>query len=566
LQIDDLPVYGFGLPKPDAVGEFITGLKVSDLSNRDLANLDAAQPKPEDQHEAAFFRRSIDAIDNLVRFLRGVELRAEDYRRLQADAAATRQRMQDAMQVLAGSMQAINTRLAEVRHDLSVALALRAEEATRLVALVERRRAVLRDRVEFLVFRRPRLTHSLADVPRLALQPSAIDDPVPRCRQDDDTRHSPPAELLAMVDTLKDVPSRWWRPMRHEFYRFDRLDDLQRLADEAGKRLGQKRTKKLFVDEARSFTGKMIEDSFDLFERRLEFADEKARKGWLGLEASNWKQAQAWLQDVVAVRDILVAAPASHPMSLLAARLLDDVGGVAACLHAALCETPATQRLKWANTFSQLDRPLSLRQLSSLPGFGQGLGNTEGQDMIAWRRMQSMVDWLFAQVADEAEPVQAIDDLVRVCVLLAAHAPVKRIISARLRRPAPAVPGAVLDLAVDPKHARVGLQVLVHAAKTKEIIARGVVHDMHAQGVIAHITQVMTAQVMQIDASMQVQLQQGPALSTPAAAALDVQALKGKLGVDAEPGASMKSSARSWAEEEAASGVWKNNRQDLAWR
>ena len=72
--------------------------------------------------------------------------------------------------------------LAEVRHDLSVARSLRAEEQSRVDALVARRKAILAEQVPYLVFRRPRFTLTLQDVPLIAAQPADIVDPVPACR------------------------------------------------------------------------------------------------------------------------------------------------------------------------------------------------------------------------------------------------------------------------------------------------------------------------------------------------------------------------------------------------
>lgn len=516
LVIDDLPVFGFG---KTVEGKVKTDLKVSDLD--DAEDLDAGEPSGNDLHEAAYFKRTIDSIDNLVRFLRGVELRTEDYRRLQGDVSATRERLQAAAQALYSETDRIGTRLAEVRHDLSVALALRAEEVARLAALVERRRTVLRERVPYLVFRRPRLAQGFAEVPRLALQPAVVDDPVPRCRSG---QHAMPAELQAMVDTLRDVPARWLRPLVRDFGRFDQLDDLTKLLGRARERLAVPLSlpSPLGVrGGAGSATGLLLGERLAQHERQLTAVHAESHTLLPQTEATNWKQALLQVQQVVAIRDIVAVAPSSHPVTLRAAGLLDDIAGVAACLHDALCQTPAALRLHWAERFSQLDAPVSLRQLSTLPGFGRlspGTGSTDSLDPIAWRRMQALVDWLFAQVIDEPVPVRAIDDLVRVCVLLSAHAPVKRIVSARLRRPVPAIRGSLLDLALEVAQARVGGQVLVYSSATQQVIARAVIEDLHPEGASARITQVMAQQVITLDATMRVQIQTGPDLSSPATA------------------------------------------------
>jgi hypothetical protein len=77
-----------------------------------------------------------------------------------------------------------------------------------------------------------------------------------------------------------------------------------------------------------------------------------------------------------------------------------------------------------------------------------------------------------------------------------------------------------MELDLDPRVARIGMQVLIHAPQTSVVIARAVVEDIAADGGVARITQVLTAQ-QTIDQNHRVQLQSGPALSTNAAAKAD---------------------------------------------
>jgi hypothetical protein len=159
-----------------------------------------------------------------------------------------------------------------------------------------------------------------------------------------------------------------------------------------------------------------------------------------------------------------------------------------------------------------------LRSLTVLPDYGN---EATGVDFIQWRQMQKLVDWLFLQVDADDDAVQAINDLVRVCLLLSAHAPVKRILSARIKRPVPAVLDTRFELELDPSTARIGMQVLVHAPQTNVVIARAVVEDIARGGGLARITQVMAATPTTIDASHRVMLQSGPALSSAGAARAD---------------------------------------------
>ncbi|HET8748957.1 MAG TPA: hypothetical protein VFM98_25410, partial [Ramlibacter sp.] len=509
LVVDDLPVYGYRKEgaedaTPVTAGDLLRGAGIIDEDGVDVGT---------DLHEAVYFRRGIEAIDNTIRFLRGMELRAEDYRRLQADAKAARERIAGVAVRIQELQAALALRLAEVRHDLSVARALRDEEQARVDALVARRRAILAEQVPYLVFRRPRFTPVLQDVPLLAAQPADVADPVPRCRGE---VHDAPPELLAMVDTLRDVPVRWLRPIAQVFVKLDRIADVQRVVTQAQQRvvlagMVQPVGGLGVVEGAHTGTGRMLADTFDRQVERVTRSSQEAARHLASFDASSWRQAVGQVQQIATLRDLLQAGTRQREVSLAASGLLDDIAGVAACLHAAFCTVPPATRLRWAELFSQLDAAVSLRLLTVLPGFGD---ESLGVDSIAWRQMQRMVDWLFAQVADEAPAQDAINDLVRVCLLLAAHAPVKRILSARIRRPVPAVVDARLDIEIDPQVTRIGMQVLVHSPTTQVLLARAVVEDLADGVATARITHAPAGPAVTLDASLRVQVQAGPPLTT----------------------------------------------------
>ncbi|MFG6413310.1 hypothetical protein ACG02S_05300 [Roseateles sp. DC23W] len=509
LVVDDLPIYGYRKPTGDdptrvTAGDLLGG---ADLSDEDAADVGT------DLHEAVYFRRGIDAIDNTIRFLRGMELRAEDYRRLQADAKAARERIAGVTTRLQDLLAALALRLAEVRHDLSVARALRDEEQARLAALAAKRRAILAEHVPYLVFRRPRVTLALQDTPLLAAQPADVADPVPRCRND---AHDAPPELMAMVDTLRDVPVRWLRPIADVFVKLDRITDIERVVAQAQQRvfLGQAvSTVSLLgvANGAHTATGLMLATTFERHTERIAQSYQDSARQLVGFDATSWRQAIEPVQRIANVRDLLQVGTQRREVTLAAAQLLDDVAGVSACLHAAFCTVPPATRLRWTALFSQLDAAVSLRLLTVLPGFGN---ESLGVDHITWRQMQRMVDWLFAQVADEAPAQDAMNDLVRVCLLLAAHAPVKRIISARIRRPVPAIVNTRLDIAIDPAITRIGMQVLVHAPSTQTLLARAVIEDLADGVATARITYAPAGPAVTLDATLRVQVQAGPPLTT----------------------------------------------------
>ncbi|MEI8029445.1 MAG: hypothetical protein WCH35_06665 [Comamonadaceae bacterium] len=544
MVVNDLPVFGYQKsgtatnPTTVSAAELMAqGSTVTDVDGAELST---------DLHEAVYFRRGIEAIDNTIRFLRGMELRAEDYRRLQSDAQSARQRISAVIGLIQSALASLSMRLAEVRHDLSVAQALREEEQSRVDALLARRRAILVEQVPYLVFRRPRLTLTLQDLPLLATQPAVVDDPVPRWRSES---HEAPAELTAMVDTLRDVPVRWLLPIARIFVKLDRVIDIEQVVMQAQQRLvqhekGSYASKAVKVLEGeQTSTGAMLADTFERHAQRIVKSYDDAAVQLTRFDASSWRQAIEPVQSLATMRDLMQAGSLRREVTLAASGLLDDVAGVASGLHASLCSVPPATRLRWAEAFSQLDPSVSLRVLTVLPGFGD---ERLGVDYIVWRQMQQMVDWLFAQVSSDAGAQDAINDLVRVCLLLASHAPVKRIISARIRRPVPAIVNTRLDIEIDPKLTRIGMQVLVYAPATQTPVARAVIEDLANGGATARITHVPDAVLLTLDSSLRVQVQSGPPLTTATVQRSEAtQALADAMPASAAPAAAVKATQQA---------------------
>ena len=119
IALEDIPVRGYAIalrtpaspPRKTIPIEDVVELRKRlagqqpaeyELRNQDGALLDSTkievidlENQPIDQgdlHEATYFTRGLDSIDSVVYFLRNVESRIDDYRRLQNDAKAARSR------------------------------------------------------------------------------------------------------------------------------------------------------------------------------------------------------------------------------------------------------------------------------------------------------------------------------------------------------------------------------------------------------------------------------------------------------------------------------------------
>jgi hypothetical protein len=163
-----------------------------------------------------------------------------------------------------------------------------------------------------------------------------------------------------------------------------------------------------------------------------------------------------------------------------AAGELNQITRIAACLHAQACDVLPVIRLGWADRLSQFDKAVSLRDLTVLPRWGE-------VDFSQRKEIQTLADWLYGRIDPaQADGVSWMHDLVRVCLLLASHAPVNQIIAGQVPVPTRAAPGRTVPIAIDPAQVRLGMKVFFYGAapivagkpQPAPIIAHGVVEDL----------------------------------------------------------------------------------------
>jgi len=213
------------------------------------------------------------------------------------------------IQRLTTEIASVETRLGEVRHDLSVARSLRAEEVQRVAQLVERRKAILAEHVPYLVFRRPLLTRVLEDSPVLPAEPALIDDPVPAARQQTDELLP---ELQQMIDSLHDVPARWFRKAVPLFERFDRVQSIDRLATTAFQRmdaLAASQGRAIVFESDGSKAAQQLRKTFDGHEQRVLKLAQDGRTQLAAAQANSAKAALDIVRQYASVSDVLRAAP-----------------------------------------------------------------------------------------------------------------------------------------------------------------------------------------------------------------------------------------------------------------
>jgi hypothetical protein len=439
---------------------------------------------PPGADEVGNFNAGIDSIDVAVGALRAAEARLRALRdtlRVADDALG-------AMERAAGDaglrLSAIGDGLAEARHDVAVAVALRDEEQARLDAINSRREQILRDAVGFLAYVRPRTTEISRAAPSRRLDPAATAPAIPACLQNPQTV---PAELRAFVDLLRDVPLRWLARIPALLDRLDRIELLQDLLATGVSRAAA---------PARSHAALFGQSSFS---GGLGLAIARTYVAQQGVAASHraalarfdageligrtWRQVRDAAADLSSLDDLVASGHGASEVARRALEELDDIGQVAACLHAGFAAVRPALRLQWAEILSVYDDPIDLRSLARLPSWGE-------IEIVERRALQGLVDWLYSAVdPGVAGAVALMSDLVRVCVLLASHAPVGQLITARVAQAAPLQLGGRLALKLDLPQARVGMQVLLYdRADASRVVARAVIDDLHAGGAAARVT------------------------------------------------------------------------------
>ncbi|MEB3362055.1 MAG: WD40 repeat domain-containing protein [Synechococcaceae cyanobacterium] len=439
--------------------------------------------------EAEFFSNAVRSLDLTVAALRLGEGRVQQYRQAIARCRDSLNALRQQQGRLEARLRVVDSELAEVRQDLSVAQALLAEERARVQAINARRRRVLKDQVPYLAFQRPRSLNLLQTPPCLPLDPGPSPDPLPPCWNDSTPV---PREVRAMVELLREAPLGWFKSLLPELRRLDRIDTLVRLFDSAAQRrsvITPTAPQPLAAPEVSSTPfGRSIRRLYDQRQQMV-------RQAWQGVAtqatpavaAQSWQESLRQAERCLTLGDLLAGDHHRPELSSQAASLLQQWCRVATCLKERFGAIPPQLRLDWAERLSQFDGPVNLRLLTNLPRWGEVSDGRQRRDL------QSLVDWLFQQVNSVEDPAIAFaNDLVRLSLLLACHAPVNQILSGQVIGSPSLAPQARLPIRMDPLRVRVGMPVLFHGRDG--VMAEGIVEDL--SGTVA------TARILRGNASL----------------------------------------------------------------
>ncbi|WP_257446365.1 hypothetical protein [Archangium lipolyticum] len=424
------------------------------------------------------FSTAVQHLEDTLVLLREVERRT----RPSADALTS---YKEALASIERSWSELDKRLgtvqgevAEARQDVTVARALREEEEARITAINQRRQQVYEQHVPFLVFQRPREHELTLDAPSRLLDTSFVENILPEVLAS--TAAAPP-ELLAYVELIHDSPLRWFTLAPGLLRGLDRIELIHRTFEWARVRAVQRIPVRMPVIAGRTST------SFGQGLSRLLSAREelvaRQRGAVVGIEPSvfttrSWLELQQTARAQLSLGDLMDTAHGRSDVGRTAATELEHISKVATGLYQRFGEVLPSTRLKWAEQMSQYDTPVNLRDLSRLPLW-------EKIEVTDRREMQTLVDWLFQRVVStEPEAVALMNDLVRVCLLLASHAPVNELISGHVTRPTEARVGGTIELAVEPTRVRIGMHVLIRSGNQT---VQAVVEDLASNVVRARV-------------------------------------------------------------------------------
>ncbi|NJN83783.1 MAG: hypothetical protein HC802_16915 [Caldilineaceae bacterium] len=496
INVDDVMVPGF---QGDLSRRPLKEFAEAGLLDEILRGVHDPVPQ-DDRHESNFFNAGVKALENTVSVLRGVEGRIKAYQvaleRCKQALADVRKSAAEAHRRLAE----IDDEVAEARHDVSVARTLLAEEERRIDAINSRRKRVLQEQTPFLVYRRPRVAQSVVQTPARTVDPAFSQPPVVACLG---RSAATPPELEHLILLMRRAPVAWFAQLAPLIERIDRPQSLlltmqaAKLSALAAPALSQAAPFAASQGSVASASGSSkvgLAIRTLLTSRQNSVTALQARTASIDLSALaglSWQNSRDRAKEVVTVGDLIDGANGKNGVASKAAAALDEIEQVAGCLYEAMSEVQPILRLAWAELLSQFDAPVSLRNLASLPRWG------EIEDLLQRRELQALVDWLYAQVTPQfSDAVDLVNDLVRVCILLASHAPVNQIIAGAVREAVTARPGGRVQIEVESAAVRVGMPVYLY--RNQQVVAQAVVDDLVGNLASARFVQVSQSS-LQID-------------------------------------------------------------------
>lgn len=424
--------------------------------------------------ELSYFSSAVKALDRTAAALRLAEMRTQEYRDIIDLCQEVLDKLDTPLNQANQRLSAIADELAETRHDIAVARSLLAEEQARVESINQRRDRIIEEHVSFLVFHRPRFVGSGVDVPSRPLDSGLVEAPVPACLRQ---HRALPPELEEAIELLREAPTKWFTKLSLLLKQLDQIETITNAIS-----IAQVNAKFQFPVQLLALTqatgkkqdfGQAIQRVFAAQQQVVkQYRQQTVQFDTRNLVSQSWTQVRDRARELLSWGDLIDGRHKRNQVAQEAARQFENVARILACLYSNFAEVLPAIRLDWAERLSQYDRPVNLRNLASLPRWGE-IERLERQEM------QTLVDWLYQQVdRQQSEAVALMSDLIRICILLASHAPVNQIIVGRVARATTTLnPGTRVDLTVATSQVRVGMEVLMYGTDNT-VVAKGVVENL----------------------------------------------------------------------------------------
>jgi hypothetical protein len=276
-----------------------------------------------------------------------------------------------------------------------------------------------------------------------------------------------------MVNLLRNAPLRWFAHLPAVLDRLDRFETLHGTVVYAKQRAGFRLFQTPDPDLATG-PGPLGPHVLRVFNAHKQVLTQQrlttANLDLTIFAGRTWQESRDLVPDYVSLGDLTDVGHLQPDVSRFATAEIDNVLKVASSLYSDFGAVLPAIRLGWAERLIQIEDSIILANLSSLPRWGE-------VPILERKEMQALIDWLYSRInVSVPEALAHVNDLVKVCILLASHAPVAEIIAGSVIRPTPIVPGNRIDLNADLARVRIGMHVLMYSGN--KTVAHGVVENL----------------------------------------------------------------------------------------
>ncbi len=423
--------------------------------------------------ESAYLSAAVTTLENAIAIIRAVEGRVLAIANAVEAAAAALPGLKKLEARWSGALGLADQDLDEARHDLRVAISLIDEETARLARLAAHRQRVLAEKVTFVAFTRPRAltAHRHGDTLGQML-PGRFEDPLPASLARDVRL---PDDLDAMVGTLREMPLGWFASDPELVACFDRPDFLAHLFRGVKARAASKAVRVApptpkAAPGAGQALRKIGEVSDAYHALAMKLFNARAALDLASVEKESWSARRRRALELLSLND-LIESGRQPAVARKAAAEIEQIERVLHALWQMARQVPAPIRLLWAQALSAYDTVTRLDSLAGLPGWAF-------VGFALRQQMERLNVWLFGRMEPGIGEAGALmTDVVRVALLLAAHAPVADIVAARIEAPQTAKPGSAVDIVIRRGTPSIGMSVTFLDANMVQ--ARGVVRDLY---------------------------------------------------------------------------------------